>query len=408
MTSSRSWDIALLGATGFTGALVAEELARVAPPTVRIALAGRNRDKLLELQRRLGVERWGVVIADTAERGALDALAASTKVLCTTVGPYAKHGLPVVEACASAGTHVCDLTGETNFMRRSIDVAHQRATETGARIVHSCGFDSIPSDLGMLVAHEFAKANGLAGSFTRATLALLRAKGGFSGGTVASLLNALEEASADRALRRVMADPYTLSPDHAQEPDLGRQSDQTGLEFDELLDSWTAPFVMASINTRVVRRSNALLGYPYGRALRYRETTALKGTKGLVFGAALTAGLGVLIGSQRFEATKTLMAKALPKPGDGPNQHERDTGFFRMRLELESTEGRRLHVNIAGTKDPGYGETARMLSQSALCLAFDELPTRAGVLTPATAMGVTLVERLRKVGMTFEAKSGAR
>ncbi|MEN9799432.1 MAG: hypothetical protein RL653_3128 [Pseudomonadota bacterium] len=410
--STRPWDIVLFGATGFTGALTAEYLARHAPAKLKLALAGRNREKLEALKARLGepAAGWGVLEADAASAASLESLAASTRVLVTTVGPYARHGLPLVEACARSGTHCCDLTGEPQFMRRSIDGWDAAAKASGARIVHSCGFDSIPSDLGLLALHQFAKARGLSGQFTHATLAVVRIKGGFSGGTVASMVNGIEEATADRAVRRLFVDPYALSPDRAQEPDLGPQRDQVRVQYDGFLGRWTAPFVMASINTRVVRRSNALLGYPYGRALRYRETTVLRGFGGILFGLAMSVGLGAIVASQLFRPTKKLVGALLPKPGEGPDQATRDSGFFQLRLEAETVEGERLHADIAGTSDPGYGETAKMLSESALCLAEDEsrLPQVAGVLTPATAMGTVLVERLRAAGMTFEPKPGAR
>lgn len=411
--TERPWDIVLFGATGFTGALVAEYLAAHAPATVRIALAGRNASKLEAVRAGLGEggKRFGVLVGDTTDRGSIDAIARQTRVLCTTVGPYAKYGLPVVEACAAAGTHYADLTGEPQFMRRSIDAADAEARRTGARIVHTCGFDSIPSDLGVLTLHEFAKARGLSGQFKRITLAVTGAKGGFSGGTVASMLNGIEEAMADRSLRRLFADPYALSPDRAKEPDLGRQRDLTKVAYDDFLESWTAPFVMASINTRVVRRSNALLGHQYGRELDYREVTALKGgLKGIVFGAALAGGMGLLVASQLFAPTRKLVQARLPKPGEGPDRKTRESGFFRLRLEGLTVEGERLHAKVVGTADPGYGETAKMLGESALCLALDgeRLPRVAGVLTPATAMGVVLRDRLRAAGMTFEGAAGKR
>jgi short subunit dehydrogenase-like uncharacterized protein len=411
--TTRAWDIVLFGATGFTGALVAEYLARHAPADVRLALAGRNRGKLEAVKRGLpdGGVRFGLLLGDSGDPASMRAIAEQTRVLCTTVGPYAKYGLPVVEACARAGTHYCDLTGEPQFMRRAIDLADAIAQASGARLVHTCGFDSIPSDLGLLTLHEFLKAQGASGQFKRVTLAVTAMKGGFSGGTVASLLNGIEEATADRAVRRLMGDPYALSPDRAKEPELGRQRDLASVRHDDFLGTWTAPFVMASVNTRVVRRSNALLGYAYGRELDYREVTALRGgVKGLVFGAAMAAGMGALVASQVFRPTKKLVQRLLPSPGEGPDQAARDAGFFRFRIEGETLEGQRVHAKVVGTADPGYGETAKMLSHAALCLAQDEakLPKRAGVLTPATAMGMTLVERLRGAGMTFDAFATAR
>jgi short subunit dehydrogenase-like uncharacterized protein len=411
--TTRAWDIVLFGATGFTGALVAEYLARHAPADVRLALAGRNRGKLEAVKRGLpdGGVRFGLLLGDSGDPASMRAIAEQTRVLCTTVGPYAKYGLPVVEACARAGTHYCDLTGEPQFMRRAIDLADAIAQASGARLVHTCGFDSIPSDLGLLTLHEFMKAQGASGQFKRVTLAVTAMKGGFSGGTVASLLNGIEEATADRAVRRLMGDPYALSPDRAKEPDLGRQRDLASVRHDDFLGTWTAPFVMAGVNTRVVRRTNALLGYAYGRELDYREVTALRGgVKGLVFGTAMAAGMGALVTSQLFRPTKKLVQRLLPSPGEGPDQAARDAGFFRFRIEGETLEGQRVHAKVVGTADPGYGETAKMLSHAALCLAQDEakLPKRAGVHTPAPAMGMTLVERLRGAGMTFDAFATAR
>lgn len=406
--STRPWDIVVFGATGFTGALVAEYLATHAPAELRIGLAGRNADKLEAVRRSLGEvgTRFGTLHADSADAESLRALAGQARVVCTTVGPYAKYGLPLVEACAHVGTHLCDLTGEVQFMRRSIDAFDGVAKSTGARIVHACGFDSIPSDLGMATVHDFVKREGGSGQLARATLAVLKLKGAASGGTVASMLNALEEATADRTVRRLFADPYALSPDRSKEPDLGRQRDLTSLRYDDFLRGWTAPFLMASVNTRVVRRSNALLEYAWGQRLDYREVSLLRpGLKGLVFGAAMTAGLAALVASQVFTPTRALVRRRLPQPGEGPDRARREAGSFRMRIEAETVEGRRVTGTVAGTSDPGYGETAKMLSQAALCLAQDEasLPKRAGVLTPATALGMTLVERLKKAGMTFDA-----
>ncbi|MBL8920284.1 MAG: saccharopine dehydrogenase NADP-binding domain-containing protein [Myxococcaceae bacterium] len=406
--STRPWDIVVFGATGFTGALVAEYLASNAPAHLRIALAGRNADKLEGVRRSLGGAgaRFGALRADTSDAASVHSLASQARVVCTTVGPYAKYGLPLVEACARAGTHLCDLTGEVQFMRRSIDAFDGVARSTGARIVHACGFDSIPSDLGMATVHDFVKREGGSGQLVRATFAVVKLKGAASGGTVASMLNAVEEATADRAVRRLFADPYALSPDRSKEADLGRQRDLTSLRYDDFLGGWTAPFMMASVNTRVVRRSNALLDYAWGQRLDYREVSLLRpGFKGLLFGAGMTAGLAALVASQLFTPTRDLVRRRLPQPGEGPDRARREAGSFRVRIEAETVEGRRVTGTVAGTSDPGYGETSKMLSQAALCLAQDEasLPERAGVLTPATAMGMTLVERLRRAGMTFDA-----
>lgn len=398
---ARTFDLVLFGATGFTGRLVAEYLASHAPADVRIALAGRNTQKLEGVRAGLPerAKSWPLVVADAADAPALAKLAAQTTVVCTTVGPYAKYGLPLVEACAKAGTHYCDLTGETQFMRDSIDRWHEVAKASGARIVHTCGFDSIPSDLGALMLHEAL------GPLKRVTYVVEILKGGFSGGTIASALNGLDEGKADRARRRMMADPYALSPDRAQEPKLGNERDLTSFRFDDFVGQWVAPFVMASVNTRVVRRSNALLGYAYGKQFQYSEVTGMKkGPSAAVKAALFTAGLGAFMGSLLFGPTRKLVEARLPKPGEGPDEQTRKSGFLRVRLFGESESGARKTVLIEGKGDPGYQLTAVLLGESALCLARDEakLPKLAGVLTPATAMGAVLKDRLVSAGLKFQ------
>ncbi len=404
----RAVDVALFGVTGFTGRLTAEYLLKRAEPGLRVALVGRNREKLLQVQRELGERamQCEVVVADAGDAAALGQLAQRTRVVCTTVGPYAKYGLPLVEACATYGAHYADLTGEVQFMRDSIDRADAKARASGARIVHTCGFDSIPSDLGVFMVHEAAKAAGLSGEFTRVTLAVDRLKGSVSGGTIASLMVGLDEAKAHRSRRRLMADPYALSPERAAEPDLGRQSDQMSLLYDDFLGQFTAPFVMASVNTRVVRRSNALLGHGYGRAFRYREVMALKkSVRGVMRGAVVTAGLGALMASLMWPPARRLVEKRLPQPGEGPSLESRTSGGFTIRVVAEAEGGRRFVGHVVGVSDPGYNETAKMLSEAVLCLARGEGTERRGVLTPATAFGMTLVERLRTAGMTFRVES---
>ncbi len=397
---ARTHDIVLFGATGFTGRLVAEYLAAHAPEGTRIALAGRNPEKLEAIRQGLpaSARAWPLVTVDAGDAAAVGRLAESTRVVCTTVGPYAKYGMPLVAACARAGTHYCDLTGETQFMHDTIAAHHATAQASGARLVHTCGFDSIPSDLGVFVLHEAL------GPMTRATSVVEVLKGGISGGTVASMLNMAEELDANPSRRRVLGDPYALSPDRAAEPKLGREGDQAGVRFDDFVGQWTAPFVMAAVNTRVVRRSNALRGYPYGKAFRYAEVMGFKRGVGAFFKAAsFTAGLGLLVGGAFLKLTRPLVAGRLPKPGEGPSEASRRAGFLRVRIQGEAEDGRRLAVRVEGKGDPGYQLTALMLGQSALCLALDgdALPQAAGVLTPATGLGRALVNRLVAAGMTF-------
>jgi short subunit dehydrogenase-like uncharacterized protein len=397
----RTFDIVLFGATGFAGRLVAEYLADHAPADVRVALAGRNQQKLEEIRAGLPArgKAWPLVVADAADPVALGELAEQTRVVCTTVGPYGKYGLPLVEACAKAGTHYCDLTGEPLFMRDSIDRHHAAAKASGARIVHTCGFDSIPSDLGVLGLFEAL------GPLKRATYVVEILKGGVSGGTIASGLLSLDEAKADRSRRKILTDPYALSPDRSQEPKLGDERDLSSFRFDDFVGQWIAPFIMASVNTRVVRRSNALLGSAYGKQFRYAEVTGMKkGVRGLLRSASFTAGLGLFMGSLLYGPTRKLVEARLPKPGEGPDEKTRKAGFLRVRVFGESESGARKTMLIEGKGDPGYQLTAVLLGEAALCLARDEakLPKVSGVLTPATAMGRPLIDRLVAAGMTFK------
>jgi short subunit dehydrogenase-like uncharacterized protein len=396
----RTHDVVLFGATGFTGRLVAEYLAAQAPPDARLALAGRDRAKLEAVRAALpaAARAWPLLQVDASDEAAVARLAESTRVVCTTVGPYARNGHPLVAACAKAGTHCCDLTGEVQFMRDVIDRHHATAQASGARIVHACGFDSIPSDLGVLVLHEAL------GALKRATYVVEVAKGGFSGGTVASMLNLLDEARADRSRRRLLVDPYALSPDRAAEPSLGDERDQAGVRFDRFVARWTAPFFMAAVNTRVVRRSNALLGHAYGRAFRYAEVMGFRAGPGGAFKATVAAAAqGALMAALLSPPLRKAVERRLPKPGEGPDEATRRAGFLRVRIVGEAEDGRRLSVRVEGKGDPGYQLTALMLAESALCLALDEgaLPKVSGVLTPATAMGRVLVNRLVRAGMTF-------
>jgi short subunit dehydrogenase-like uncharacterized protein len=410
--SERPYDIVLWGATGFTGRLVAEYLVRQ-KGGARLALAGRNRDKLERVRADLrGVEPSAaslpVVVADADDPASLEALANSTGVVCTTVGPYAKHGSGLTAACAARGTDYCDITGEVQFVRDNIDKNHARARETGARIVHCCGFDSIPSDLGVYMVFDHARRH-LGARLGDVNFFMGETKGGFSGGTVASLLNLVDEATKSRATRRLLGDPYALSPDRSREPSLGDERDQRGVRWSDDLHAWTAPFLMAAVNTRVVRRSNALLDYAYGDRFRYREVMSLPpGPKGALAATAVTGGLAGFVAAAAIAPTRKLLERALPAPGEGPSKEKRDAGYFRARI-VASTDPRdspapsKVRALIEGTSDPGYGETAKMLSEAALCLALerDRLESPGGVLTPASCFGMRLVERLRSAGMTF-------
>ncbi|WP_306205924.1 saccharopine dehydrogenase family protein [Actinoplanes sp. RD1] len=408
----RDFDVVVYGASGFAGALVAEHLAGHAPAGVRVALAGRSGERLAAVRDRLrdrhGVE-WPIVVADAADERALADLAASTRVVATTVGPYAKYGKALVAACAAAGTDYVDLAGEVLFVRQSIDAHHETARRTGARIVHSCGFDSVPSDLGVHVLHA-AVAEAGAGQLTGTTLVVTRLKGTASGGTIDTMRHQIDTVRRDRDARRVAASPYSLTPDRAAEPDLGRQPDLVTVPAREVspeLRGTLAPFFMASYNTRIVRRSNALRDYAYGRQFRYRETVST-GTSPLspVLAQGVKLGITGLFAGLALAPARVVLDRILPKPGDGPSESTRRAGHFTMDIFTTTTTGRRFQSRFRMTGDPGYAATAVLMGESALALALDRdalPPGEGGVLTPSTGIGDALVARLRKQGVEITA-----
>ncbi len=398
MPGERSLDIVVFGATGFVGALVAGHLAAHAPDGVRVGLAGRSADRLAEVRDRLGVE-WPVFVVDSSDDRALAELAASTRVVATTVGPYVRHGLPLVAACAAAGTDCVDLTGEVIFARQCIDSFDEAARRTGARIVNSCGFDSIPSDLGVLITADRAREDA-AGDLRDTTLLVTSMRGGVSGGTVDSVRTQLAAMRGDKAVRRLVADPYALSPDRAREPDSGSERDSMAVRHDREL-GWTGPFVMAGYNTRVVRRSNALQDWAYGRGFRYQERMGFgTGPVAPVAAGLVTGALGATVAGLSLAPSRAVLDRLLPKPGDGPSPEQRAKGRFRVEIHAVTSSGARYVGTVAAHGDPGYAATAVMMGESALCLVLerDRLPERAGILTPATGLGLPLVDRLRAQG----------
>ena len=407
-SAARDVDIAVFGATGFVGKLLAEYLAEHAPKDVRIALAGRSEQRLSDVRRGLGprAAHWPLLTADSAKPDSLRALARAARVVVTTVGPYRAYGMPLVDACVDAGTDYADLTGEVLFMRETSERFHERAAGDGVRIVHACGFDSIPSDLGVLLLHQQAKADG-AGDLQETTLVVRVLKGSLSGGTFASMKGTVDELKRDPGLRRIVGDPYALSPERKREPRLGRETDLRGATYDADLGIWLGPFVMAPANTRVVRRSNALQDWAYGRKFRYREVMSFGSSRLAPARAGLmSAGLTALAAGLAFDPSRALLDRVLPKPGEGPSEEARRNGLFRIDIHTVTSNGARYVARIGAQGDPGYAATAVMLGECGLCLALDRdrLPARGGVLTPATAMGTLLADRLRAAGQTYEVR----
>jgi short subunit dehydrogenase-like uncharacterized protein len=410
--AQREFDIVLYGATGFAGKLTAQYLAK-AGGDARIALAGRSQDKLLAVRETLGdkAQSWPVLTADASEPSTLNAMAARTQVVVTTVGPYLKYGLPLVAACAAAGTDYADLTGEAIFIRESIDLYHKQAFDTGARIVHSCGFDSIPSDLTVFALHRRAEQDH-AGQLGDTNLVVRSLAGGVSGGTVASMIELMRTASSDPEARRVMSDPYTLTPDRAAEPELGAQPDirwRRGREIAPELDGyWVGAFVMAVANTRIVRRSNALLDYAYGRRFEYAEQMSM-GRSFVAPAAAAMATVGnaatMALGSRYFDRLpNNLVERIAPAPGSGPSERAREQGHYKFETYTTTTTGARYRATMSQKGDPGYKATSVLLGESGLTLALDRdrLSDLRGVLTPATAMGDALMARFPGAGVLLE------
>nr|WP_066053512.1 saccharopine dehydrogenase NADP-binding domain-containing protein [Halioglobus sp. HI00S01] len=400
----RDYDIILYGASGFTGRLVAEYLQKVYGNGEDLvwAIAGRNEDKLREIANAIDAPDTPIVVADSRDSNALASMVASASVVCTTVGPYALYGSELVAACVAAGTHYCDLTGEVPWMRDMIRRHESDARDSGARIVHTCGFDSIPSDLGTLFLQEAMLAeHGVPAKQVK--LMVDRFSGAFSGGTVASMINIMETAGKDRKVREVVADPYALLPEGAPRGPDG--NDQTSALYDDDFQRWTLPFVMAGINTRVVRRSNALLDFAWGENFSYSESMLAPARQGAVTsklaGLAMTAGTASLA----IAPLRAIARRFLPAPGEGPSKEQREKGFFDIYLYGVHPTDRSADMvaRVTGDRDPGYGSTSKMLAEAAICLARDDLDCEGGFWTPASAMGSVLIQRLQEsAGLTFE------
>lgn len=404
--NEREFDIIIQGATGFTGTLVAEYLLRQygSGDELRWALAGRNEQKLRQVRDGLGeaASNLELIVADSFDKDALQSLAARTSVVIATVGPYALYGSDLVAACIEAGTHYCDLAGEVQWIRKMIDTHQVRASETGAKIVHCCGFDSVPMDIGVWFFQEAVHKKY--GAYCESVSMLVKAmKGTASGGTLASMMNIIKESREDRSIARILIHPYSLNPEGEREgPD---KRDQQKVLYREDAKSWTAPFVMAGVNTKVVRRSHALNGYPYGKNFRYDESVMTgRGFSGGLKGTATTVGIGALVFSASFTPTRNFLQRfVLSKPGEGPDRELQQSGFFNLMQIGKLPDGTVVRSKITGDQDPGYGSTSKMLSECAVCLAKDDLETGGGVWTPASVMAEPLLERLRaNAGLTFE------
>lgn len=400
--ATERYDLVLYGATGFVGRQTVAYIAahpQVRSAGLRWAIAGRNRAKLEALRRELQVPQAGVLVADAADTSALDTLARSAHVVLSTAGPFALYGTPLVEACVRHGCHYVDITGETPWVKGLIDRLHAEAQRRHARIIPCCGFDSIPSDIGAFLAQRTMRA--VHGRDCVDVKAAFSIRGGFNGGTLASFFHMLD---AGQAL--AMRDPFLLNPAQHRPADTQAHADPVAPRFDADLDSWLAPFFMAPVNTRVVRRSAALLGY--SPDFHYQEYLRLgRGGSRAVAATALSAGSVATQWAMALKPVRALARRLAPAPGEGPSERSMDSGSFQSRIVGRAADGTLVHGRIADRGDPGNRATTKMLCESALALALqaEALPQgryHGGVLTPASGLGDVLVARLRAAGMTLQ------
>lgn len=400
----RQYDLVLYGASGFVGTRAAEYLAAdKALLPQRWAIAGRDRRRLEQVRARLGDAGRDValLVAASADAPALQAMAAATRVVLNTAGPFALYGDGVVDACVAQRTHYVDITGETVWARGLIDRHQTRAARDGTRIIPFCGFDSVPSDLGtFLVARQIQRRFGAACVEVRAYFQMY---GGFNGGTLASNFNRYESGQIDAG-----RDPFLLNPRPVRARDeIERNADPIAPQYDGVIGTWVGPFIMGPINTRVVRRSAALFAAydePYGPGFRYQEFTKFDPPLAHVKAAAVNGALSGFDRLLAHETTRTLLKRLLPKPGSGPSERTMNEGWFRAELVGFARDGSTLRGLIAHQGDPGNRATVRFVCEAALALVrdFDELPggaKRGGVLTPATGLGDVLAQRLRDAGV---------
>lgn len=391
--SSQDFDIVVYGATGFTGQLVAEYLAAhyKGDKSLRWAMAGRSLDKLKSVRDAIGAPAdTPLIVADASDAASLKAMVAQTKSVITTVGPYLLYGNELIAECVATGTDYFDLCGEVPWMRRMIDAHLATAQKTGARIVFSCGYDSIPFELGTFFVQEEAK-RVFGAPATRVKGRVRDMRGTFSGGTAASSKAIFEAASKDASLLALLRDPFALTPDF-QGP---KQPPGNKPIYDEDLKTWLTPFFMANINTRNVHRSNMLLGFPYGRDFVYDEMQI-----------AGPGEEGEALAKQIVAANNRLATQAQPKPGEGPSKEERENGMYDLLFVAIAPDGRQVRASVKGDRDPGYGSTSKMMAECAVCLLRDAADVPGGIWTPGAAMQHKLIKRLQdNAGLTFKVES---
>mmetsp|Transcript_46341 Transcript_46341/g.116699 ORF Transcript_46341/g.116699 Transcript_46341/m.116699 type:complete len:417 (-) Transcript_46341:127-1377(-) len=403
-SGERAFDVVVYGATGFTGGLVAQYMAQHAPKKVRWAIAGRSSERLEAV--RSAVSRLNdlysppIILANASDEQSLVDMALQTKVVLTTVGPFLRYGETLVKACIQAGTHYCDITGETVFVRRMIDKYHEEAKRKNVYIVPSCGCDCLFSDLGVLYVANDAQKEGRT---LKNVTGFIEANAGFSGGTFHSMIGLMRDTPKRELFQ--MRDPYYLNPAGDDHPAASsHDNDKVGLSYDRRVNMWTYPFPLSHPNMRTVRRTNALLKNAFGPSFHYNEVSA--GSSFLV-GAMFVFFYYVFILLILFSPTRSLITRLGPKPGDGPSAEKRARSWLVMHVKAERDDGSKVEGRISAG-DPGYTETSKMLAESAMCLAMqqDQIAKRSGirggVVTAGSTLGMLLVDRLQKAGIPFE------
>ena len=405
-------DLIIYGATGFTGKLVVEYFIKnygLDNKKFSWAIAGRDIEKLEELKHSfIGIDphsvKIGTYVADSFNSKSLDVLTSSCRVIISTVGPYLKYGIPLVESCVKNRTNYCDLTGEVPFIRESIDSFHKKALEKKIKIIHSCGFDSIPSDLGVLLLQKDSveKFNK---TCDNVSLYVKSIRGGLSGGTISSMINIKKYIYAHSEKRDVLRSPYSLNPIDKIKNNV-RQSVLKSVRWDNTLNKWTSPFLMSGVNTRVVQRTNAIAEFSYGENFRYNELSCFdKGLIGFLKACTMLMILAFLQFSMGSKLLMWMLKKTIfPKPGEGPSKSKMQSGFFKMKIIGSINKMQKNSVTIFGNSDPGYSATAKMLAESAISTLLNQkkIPQKYGVLTPASGIGLVLIKRLKGKGISFK------
>jgi len=386
--SERKFDVIVFGATGYTGKLVAEYMKNEYgdDENIKWAIAGRNMDKLMQVKNDLGLkDEIEMIEVDSSDIDALNKMTSSTKCVLTTVGPYQLYGSDLVQSCANNGTDYVDLTGEPGWMYEMINLCKEQAEKSGSRIVFSCGFDSIPFDLGVYFLQKaFIEKNGKPAERIRGRVQAMN--GEFSGGTIASLGATMATLKEKPELIKVLANPFSLSEGFEGPP----QPDDSKVILDEKINMWVAPFVMAPINTKNIHRSNFLLNHMYGENFEYDEMMiAGEGEDGKMIADAMTTA-------------NPMGGDNVPQPGEGPSKESREQGNYDVLFVAESGD-ETMQARVTGDMDPGYGSTSKMIAESALCLVKDCDALPGGIYTPAPSMGETLISRLvQRAGLTFD------